>query len=119
MDAPPDISEKLRLIQIEDSAIKTLLETFEHKAQLVSERLRETADRTRLEQVNKSHVALQKKRAKLARRQLALHGHSRVQNESAMSRDLDRILQIQRNIKHDMILLDALLDDILGRSDKL
>ena len=111
--------EKSRLIQIEDAAIKTLLSTFEQKAQLVGERIRATSDRMRLEQVNKAHAAIQKKQAQIGRRTLALHSHTASGNSSALSHDLDRILQIQRNIKREMILLDGQLDEILGRIDKL
>lgn len=119
MGAPTEVFEKSRLIQVEDLAIKTLLSTFEQKAQLVGERLRETFDRMRLAQVNKAHAAIQQKQAQLGRRLLTLHSHAISGKSGAFSRDLDRILQIQRNIKRDMILLDGQLDEILGRNDKL
>ena len=113
------IVESYRLTQIEDLAIKALLSMFEQKAQLVGERLRETSDRMRLVQVNKTHTAIQKKQAELGRRVLLLQRHAAAGKSENFARELDRILQIQCNIKRDMILFDGQLDEILGRIDKL
>jgi hypothetical protein len=38
---------------------------------------------------------------------------------SRFSRQLERMLQTVRNIKHDMIMLDGQLDEILNQLDKL
>jgi hypothetical protein len=119
MELPPHIIETVQFLQIEDTAIKALLTTFEQKAPLVGARIRETSDRIKLVQLNKNSAAIQKQQAALGRKIAKLSGHATRGNVSKFGRELDRMLQTARNIKRDMIMLDGQLDEILVQLDKL